>query len=320
MIKDKKIAKKRVSRVLKELELTPCNPINKVLNNQTLRAYLGQVQDKKGNSFFLKVRVQDFESQKKYFRKSHFLGKILNKNPHFSFNKKTPRLLSSKFGSNIDYLLYEYVKGDNLGTRRFYDVIRLRMTEIDGVLYILKALLEIPIKAFPKAYDKGGTSFLKAKFQDCAALGVDKFLEKAEFIKLKKISRLPLFDKYTRFFCHGDFKPNNFIRTQKGIFVVDFETSLISNQFFDFFSIWAYAIRKPRWRKTLMKRFLEEYQFRSREEHILFEAEKILFLVFEIGSVLRYFERNLTRTGIKTAKRYLPVRIEELKKELRFSF
>lgn len=317
MIEDKRKAKELVLAVLQRLKLSPYVSIDKALNDSTVRAYLGVVKDKKENKYFLKVRVQDLETEKRFLQKSHFFGKFLSSYPQLSFNKKTPQLLKSSFGEDIDYLLYKFIKGEDLGTRRYYDVIRLKMNEIDEVLYILKSLLEIPAKFFPKNYEQNGTAFFKKRFKSCAALGIGKYLEKKEVGNLKKISQLSLFDEYLKFFCHGDFKPNNFIRTkEKGIFVVDFEISSISNQFYDFFSIWAYAVRKPRWQKTLMERFLRTYKFKSREEHLLFEAEKVMFLMFELGSLLWYFERNLTKSGIRVAKRYLPVRVNDLKKGL----
>lgn len=317
MIEDKERAKKVVLKVFKKLRVVPCGSVDKALADPTVRAYLGAVKDKKGRKFFLKVRVQDVGNLRRYFWKSYILGKILNKNPHLPFNKKTPKLLASSFGQNVDYLLYQYVKGENLGTRVYYDVIRLKMQEIDEILYILKVFLEIPARLFPKSYDRKGTSFFKEKFKSFLNLGIGKYLKKKEIQKLKKICQLSVLDQYLKFFSHGDFKPNNLIRTKKGIVVVDFEASSISNQFFDFLSIWGYAARKHRWRRSLMKRFLGQYQFKNREGWVLFEAEKVLFLMYEFGSLLGYLKKNLNKTGISVAKRYLPLRARELKEGLR---
>lgn len=268
----------------------------------------------------MKVRVQDLESEKRFFWKSYLLGKVLNENPGLSFNKKTPRLASSSFGEDIDYLLHEFIKGEDLGTRSYYDVIRLRMSEIDEVVYILKSLLEIPVKLFPKDFDRKGTPFFKESFEGTLKAGMEKHLNKREVRTLRKICQLPLLDASLKFFSHGDFKPNNFIRThqvdgqaKKSLYVIDFEITSITNQFYDFFSIWGYAIRKPLWRRTLMAKFLKEYQLRDREEQTLFEAVKVLFLMREVGSLFRYFERNLTQSGIRVAKRYLPIRVRELR-------
>lgn len=317
MIEDKRQAKEKVLKILKKLKLTPCDSIDKALNDPTVRAYLGKVKDQKGQKYFLKVRVQDLESEKRFFWKSYFLGKILNENPSLSFNKKTPKLVDSSFGKDIDYLLHEFVKGEDLGTRSYYDVIRLKMNEIDEVLYIIKALLEIPANFFPKDFDRKGTPFFIEKFEGGLISGMGKYLEKKELQKLKGLCHLSLLDKYLNFFSHGDFKPNNFIRMKRGLYVVDFEITSISNQFFDFFSIWGYAVRKPRWQAALMKKFLDWYKFKDKQECQLFELVKIMFLMRELGSLLYYFKRNLTKSGVRVAKRYLPIRVEELKEGLR---
>jgi len=316
MIENKKKAKEIVVRLLERLRLKPCASIDKALNDPTVRAYLGAVQDQKGKKYFLKVRVQEIETEKRFFWKTYVFSQIFKNHPQLAFNQKTPRLLDSSFGQEIDYFLWELIKGKDLGTRAYYDIIRLKMDEIDEVLSILKSFLEIPVKVFPKNYDYRGRAYFKKKLSDCLKLGIRKYFSSQEINQFKKIANHPLLDKYQRFFSHGDFKPNNFIRTKKGLYVVDFETSSISNQFFDFFSIWGYAIRKPRWRAKLMEKFLAWYQFKSREERTLFGIVKILFLMRELGSLLYYFKRNLTQRGIKVAKRYLPQRIGELKEAL----
>ena len=70
-----------------------------------------------------------------------------------------------------------------------------------------------------------------------------------------------------------------------------------------------------------MERFLKKYQFSTREERFLFEAEKLMFLMFELAALLAYLKKNFTKTGVVVAKRYLPMRILELKEGLRnFNF
>lgn len=288
--------KNKVKEFLNERRFTKYEDIDAVFTDPTRRAYYSTVEDQKGEKFFIKIRALDLDFDKRSFEKQKVIGTILRNNPELVLNTFTPKLIESS-NNEVDFLLYEYIEGDNLGSRDGYAISKLTNRDVVEVLAILKAMFDFPVNLLPESFEKRGKKY----YQDFLL-----YANPAKQIDEKLGIDWEVFDKSTTYLTHGDFKPNNFLRTKNGLIVLDFEQASISNIYADFIRIWAAEIRNLSFKDKLMEAFIREFKLNERDK--LFHDMKLIHNIFERNYVKYKF------TNVKDE--FLALREEEVEKSI----
>jgi len=268
--------KQQVRNLLIKLKLNPLKSINNILKDRTRSSYSSVVKNQKGAKFFIKIRLSDTKQQKEFFFQSYWLGYTLNKHKP-SLYHLTPKLLDGQIKNNIDYLLYQYIKGKNMGSRRYHDVFKFKKEDLVNIVKIHQAIKEIPNQWFPKTFRKR-----KAEFYQFLILEDIPFNEKSlaqvysqqEINQIHALSQnkriLDLLSKNTNTLQHGDLQAPNFLKTKKGrLLILDFDQSSLTNRFYDAAYFYNHAFRKPRLRDALLKAFVGLKRLNN-EEGLLF--------------------------------------------------
>ena len=246
--------KKKIHQFLDKNNLESLTSLEKIFSDKTRHSYFSIVFDKLNKKhFFLKIRTHNLKEEKEAFKIQSQIGTFLKNNPSLSLNYYTPKLIKADT-KPVDYLLYEYIKGKNMGSREInnYGAIRFKIDDINEIIKIVDALNSFPVDNQNFVLKKRDSKFFK------------NLVKPSKLLKIPKIYQLLkknwyLFNKHAKFLSHGDFKPNNFIKSKNKLLIVDFETASISNPYTDIASLWAYAIRKPRWRKILLTKFISYF-------------------------------------------------------------
>ncbi len=267
-------ARERVERVLKKLKLVSVVPVHKVLGDHTKKSFSAPVVDVRGRRFFLKVRLMDNPVEKIFFFTSYTVGNILKKY-NLPLKRYTPTLLDAELGE-IDWLLFEYVEGQEMGSRKYYDVFKFKRDDVKQIIEILRCIMDFPINLLPKGFRKSGGDFFEHLILREVPFDEEKLLRyfsSSELSLIKEISMdkkiLNLFEESASFFQHGDFDPRNFIKRGDNLFILDFDQARITNKFFDVAFFQQNAFRKPRIRDLVLNGFLRFCKISEKERFIL---------------------------------------------------
>lgn len=271
-----KVKIKRVQKVLQQLKLQPLEPIEKVIADKTKKSYSGLVLDEKKRQLFLKVRVSHDLKQKESFYQSYSLGNVLNRY-HPTLYRLTPRLIDAKLSSDTNFLLYQFIEGENMGSRIFHDVFKFKKEDVGQILTIHRAICELPSHWFGQKFKRRKSDFFHFLIFKDVPWDEKKLLTVYRQEELKKIKNLledkklkNLLDKESRTFQHGDFQPPNFIKNKNGrLFIVDFDQCCLTNPFYDLAYFYNHAFRKPWLRSKVMHSLIEQDK--------LSDAQKLLF-------------------------------------------
>lgn len=287
------VVKTKMDKFFRDKALIPEISLEQSLADLTSRNYFSSVKDIEGKKYFLKIRLHDLDADKRMFEKQLIIGKVLKDNK-LNLSKYTPQLIEGGLGE-IDYLLYAYIEGINLGSRTDYAISKFKPQEMDQVIDILRSILEVPVDLLPCNFEKRGEEYYK------------KFLlygTKKKELKLNLGIDWGLIEREARYFTHGDFKPNNFVRTKNGLMIVDFDQTAIGNTLTDVVRLWASILDPVEWKDKLLKEFLLKVHIKPDQKLL-----KDMLLIHTI------FERNYLKFKFsRLENKYLSIREAEIKK------
>lgn len=270
--------KEQIASFLQTQSLKSLTPQDEIFADPTKHSYYSVVVNRQGKKQFLKIRTHNLDWEIKTFRHQYLIGKLLRENSKIALNQHVPRMATGKIGGKLDYFLSEYIEGENMGSRSQYGTIKFTERDIATLINIAKALIDFPINLLPADFEKRKSKF----YQD--------WIAKSEYRKDPKLRRIldknwQQFEQKASSLSHGDFKPNNFIRSKSGkLLVVDFEQVSLSNPYSDIASLWAYAIKKPRFRERLLAEFINR-TIKSASELAFLRANMLIHSLFELKAL-----------------------------------
>lgn len=269
--------RQQVQTVLKKLKLTPLQPLDKILKDITRRSYSTFVTDQTGKKCFIKIRLSDDPKQKEFFFQSYWLGVLLNKHkpPLYHF---TPRLINGENGQPIDFLLYEFIAGKNMGSRIYHDVFKFKKQDLPQIARIHQAIKEISPKWFPPKFRHRDASFFQFLILEDVTFDektLRRVYPRAEIDYIRSLAHnqnlFSLLQKNTNTFQHGDFQAPNFVKTPKQkLIILDFDQSSLTAPFYDAVYLYNHAFRKPTLRDALLQAFLPKLHKLSEKKQLLF--------------------------------------------------
>lgn len=318
----------KIKAFLKKKGLKPETAVETIFADDTRHCYYSFVKDKKGEKFFFKVRIYDTDFEKEVFLKPYQIGTLLNKHPQLKLNQFTSKMVDGSLGGELDWLLYEYVSGKSLGSRWLYDINKLKISEIPQVMAILEALEEIPLGGILKDLEKRKAKFYHfLVFEDkpVEESFLLKYFSRKELAQIKEVvtndEKARVFDQFCHQFSHSDLQPPNFLRTKKGIMVLDFDHMAVNNALYDLLYLWIRSLRRPKFRKALLEAFFKKYSFEKYRE--LF-WQTLLVLSFRwtksLFHSLKLMEKGIfERPDFEERKKVMvPKRVKETKRILNF--
>ncbi len=273
-IKDPESSQRKVVNILKKLNLTPSRSVAMVIKDKTRIHYTDAVTDKQGRQYFIKIKLFKDELNNYHLYKNKVINEILINHPDLKLNAFTPRLVAY----DDDFLLYEYVKGVNLGTRRFYNVIKAKLTDIPAITDIIQAVVEFPSSLLPGDFEKHGWHFLMFQLFVETRYEKDKHIFLQYFTKreleliegLKNNQQLQsLVEKNAIYFSHGDFKPSNLLKSRDTINAIDWDLSSIGIKYYDLVKFYLVSYRKPLLKKTFLEEGLRKIKFSENDRILL---------------------------------------------------
>jgi thiamine kinase-like enzyme len=259
---------KKIFELFKELKIEPIQKENilKKINQGLRRFYTPVCKDEEGKKILLKIRVLKSRLVSKQLKGEvkvlHFLKRISKK---FNLNFLFPSILKVGRFQNLNFCLKNFEEGKLAGQvlRDFgYKKFFLKDVSPDKMAKAISSLQKIPDTYFKnlKLYKRGGLSYLKnfiyykktffkffLKSQFNQEIIKKNEIEKAEEI-LKKNKKF--LDEMAKFPTHGDLYPNNILVTKdKKLFILDWESFHLDNQFFDPCFVWLWAHKNEKWQK-----------------------------------------------------------------------
>lgn len=300
--------KEKINKFLNNKKWQILTPLDEIFADPTRRTCFSIITDAKGIKYFLKIRTLDMDFDKKAFEKQLNLGNVLNSHPEILLNKYTPKLIDGGLGE-IDYLLYEYIEGENLGSRTDYGILKLNQHHIKELFDIMISLWNFPVNLLSSNYEKRGGDYYK--YLLTFASGEQE---------LKKYLEIDwsLLDKETKFYSQGDFKPNNFIKTAQGLMIVDFEQASISNPLADIVSFLAYIINNPKFRQDLIDNLLlllKQHFGNDAKYKKLFDDLMLIHVVFEYNALKNVIDGHSKKYQVNNnLLKFLHLREEDMKK------
>lgn len=307
-------AKKQfVLKTLKRLKLSPSVPISQVLKDETKKSYSSKVTDGR-RDFFIKIRISKKRQHREDFYISYTVATLVKKGK-LSLFKFTPRLVDGSVEDETDWLLFDHVKGKNMGSRRFHDVFKFKREDVDNLVNLKKAIEQVPSKLFPKAFRKRKGIFFQqliTKEVPFDQARLSKYYSQKELdqiINLAKNKKIAsLFDKASNTFQHGDFQAPNFLKTKKGLFIVDFDQACLANKFYDLAVFYTHAFRKPALRDILLDKFVD-FKKMSNQDKLLYNFARFAVDFVWVKNFLRkekwYKMRKLPDFEIREGAFYL---------------
>jgi hypothetical protein len=257
-----------------------------IYDNKTVHAFVSPIQYK-NKLYFIKIRTLTLDIEKIRFNKQLKVSQFLSQNPNLAINKYTAKLLDYGTSKNdgVDFMIYEYKKGANVGSRSHYGITRLKMSDIESLINIIIALLEIPTNVLSNLLKVQSANFYKDK------MTYHKLSDKYNNL-LTKIS-WNIFNTNNNYFSHGDFGPHNLMRGKDNLILTDFEDVSITNPYFDIATLWVYSFVKNNWREKLLKVFKVKHAKIINEDYLNYNL--LIYTLIQIGFLLRYDKKVIKK-------------------------
>jgi len=224
------------------------------------RFFTTAVRDKKGEKFFLKVRLQKNKEVIRDFKKEIAVYKLFEK--HFKKKSATlPRIISLGKYRNLQWSLAGFIEGDLAGWADKDFGFKKKFLENSNPKDLAKEInryRSIPFNEIKKLklYHQGSWWY----WQDFNFY-LKNYLKRQSTIKRKEIEkstkilkkRKELLEREAKFLCHGDLYPNNLIITPSNkIPILDWGRSNFNNPSFDIAFIYLNAWKNKKWQESFL--------------------------------------------------------------------
>ena len=289
-LKEIENSNKKVSSILSSLKLTPPRPIQENLNDRTRFSYFEPVTSIDNKTYFIKIKLFDDTYINNYFFKNKSLGDALRNNPSQKLNKYTPKLIEGTH----EYLLYEYIPGNNFGNRYYYQPSFVNISDLSNLFAIIEAISEFPISFLPQEYERHGWPYMKFHiFKEGKILPMEEIYntlfspQEYSFITslFENKNVESIVEKETHYLSHNDFQPTNFINRNSYIQIVDWDNSGIDHKFYDLVKFYIVHYRKRKIQKMIFDYALQKVA-QNREDKIIFFSSLIARSIVECTALL----------------------------------
>ncbi len=314
------LAYQKVVQVLDQLRLSPTHPIASVIKDCTRIHYSDIVLDGKNNRYFIKIKLFKDKLNDNHLYKNKVINGVLRQNPQLKLNQFTPKLIAS--GEN--FLLYEFVEGINLGTRRYYNVVKAKLDDIPKITDILQSVLEFPTSLLPQDFERHDWGFLMFQLYKETRYKKDKkiFLKYFSPYELNLVEALAenrhlkgLVDDNAAYLTHCDFKPSNMLKSDDNITLVDWDLASVGIKYYDLARFYLVSYRKPQLQQIFFQECLKKINF-SEDDRILLTLT-LFSLLFLESKVLIDRLQDPQRRDFNVLQRLFERKLKDAKIHLR---
>ncbi len=313
------LACQKVNQVLGELRLSPTHPIASVIKDNTRIHYSDIVTGEKNKRYFIKVKLFKDKLNDNHLYKNKVINGVLAQNPQLKLNQFTPKLV----GSGENFLLYEFVEGINLGTRRYYNVVKAKIDDIPKITDILESVLEFPTSLLPQDFEKHDWGFLMFQLFKETRYKKDKEIFRRYFshYELSLVEALAenrnlkaLVDANAAYLTHCDFKPSNMLKSDDNITLVDWDLASVGIKYYDLARFYLVSYRKPQLQQIFFQECLKKINF-SEDDRILLTLT-LFSLLFLESKVLIDRLQDYTRRDWHVLQRLFERKLKDAKTHL----
>ena len=221
------------------------------------------VRNKKGEKFFLKVRLQKNKEVVRDFKKEIAVYKLFGE----YFKKKCtafPIIISSGKYRNLQWSLAGFIEGNLAGWADNDFGLSKKFLENSNPKDLAKEInryQSIPFNKIKKLklYHQGSWWYWQDfNFYLKNYLGKQSIIKQKEIEKSTKIlkGKKELLESEAKFLCHGDLYPNNLMLTPSNkISILDWGRSNFNNPSFDIAFIYLSAWRNKKWQKSFLNHY-----------------------------------------------------------------
>lgn len=251
----------KVNTILDNLSLQSVKPIREALADQTKDSFSEIVTNNKGQKYFLKVRLLETPAEKQKFKKIDLIHKYIQSSDN-AIKDFTAEMIDSNTDGKNDYILFEYLEGQSMGSRTEHDAIKLETDDIDTIHAVNENLKNLDHPQLAQIVPEADFSHYKYLLFEDAGFDTAKLSELFDKEELAKIVNLGkdtnlqnLINSGKKVFAHGDFQPPNFFQTDDRLMLVDFDSALLSHPLYDIAYLYNHAYRKPEFQQALLDKF-----------------------------------------------------------------
>lgn len=248
----------------------------------------------KGQKAYLKVGVRDDPLWRVWFERNVVFYEFLAEND-WQIREHLPELLDYGEEGERSYLVFEHLRGEVLGKSEPIREYFGGEEELQSILDILRLWQEVSLeknKIFinvdsdeigDKTRDDWHNKWYVASFWQALTGEERRKLQKfaADFRRKKG-----LLDRHSRYLCHRDFRPQNFIKNEKGIYLLDYDFIGRGTKVFDCLTFWAFLYKKEDLQEYFWEQFMDGFSLTEQEKEIL-HFEKLYFLYVETSELFK---------------------------------